>query len=108
MVGLERERGGIGLEKSLSKHVSTIKDGMRFALLTFNDPSYRIHRETRPEDPTARSKSCPTATFLAAMRFSLHQCGETNVDLNDVISMLASLIDQVRYKLFRVLHCGTC
>ena len=56
---------------------------------------YRIHREAHPEDPSARSKSCPTSTFLAAMRFSFQQCGEMNVDLCDVISILASLIDQV-------------
>lgn len=56
--------------------------------------AYRIHRESHPEDPTARSKSCPTSVFLAAMRLSFRQCGETNVDITDVISILASLIDQ--------------
>lgn len=62
--------------------------------------SYRIHRESHPEDPTARSKSCPTSVFLAAMRLSFRQCGETNVDITDVISILASLIDQVGSECF--------
>ena len=39
------------------------------------------------------------------MRLSFQQCGETNVDITDVISILASLIDQVGFFLYyRVSH----
>ncbi|KAI5449722.1 hypothetical protein NCC49_004087 [Naganishia albida] len=57
--------------------------------------TYRIWTETNPPlNPAAKSARCPTTIFLTAMRLSLAQCGEEDVSPEDVVSILASLIDQ--------------
>ncbi|KAJ9092524.1 hypothetical protein QFC20_007337 [Naganishia adeliensis] len=60
--------------------------------------TYRIWTETNPPvNPAAKSARCSTTIFLTAMRLSFAQCGEEDVDATDVVSILASLIDQLSY-----------
>lgn len=60
--------------------------------------SYRIWSQSAGPQ-TGKSVACPTSIFLHAAQFSFRQCGRDDIDieLEDVVSMLASLIDQVSW-----------